>query len=105
MTLDGGWGLIIAGLLCAVVAGAAALIWRHVDNAQATADEARKEVIALLKEMHKFKEEHLRFETYVANTYARLSGVERMEATISATMVRFETKLDTLLEHRSSHHG
>lgn len=105
MTLDGGWALIIAGLLCAVVAGASALVWRHVDNAQKTADEAHESLSDLTKEMHRQKEESLRFETHVANTYARLLGVERMETNIFAVMARFETKLDTLLEYRSTHHG
>lgn len=105
MTLDGGWALIIAGVLVALITGGGALIWRHVDNAQTTADEARKEVIDTLKEIHRFKEESLRFETYVEKTFARVSGVERMETILSATMVRFETKLDALIGHRSQHHG
>jgi len=105
MTLDGGWALIIAGILVLIVGGASALIWRHVDNAQNDANEARKEVIDLLKEMHRFKEESLRFETYVEKTFARVSGVERMETILSATMVRFETKLDSLIGHRVPNHG
>lgn len=105
MTLDGGWALIIAGVLVLVLGGACALIWRHVDNAQKAADEAHTAIAEMTKDMHRQKEESLRFETHVANTYARLLGVERMETNIFAVMARFETKLDTLLEYRGTHHG
>jgi len=105
MTLDGGWALIIAGLLVLVLGGVGALIWRHVDNAQAAANAAHTAIDELTKDMHRQKEESLRFETHVANTYARLLGVERMETNIFAVMARFETKLDTLLEYRGNHHG
>ncbi len=105
MTLDGGWALIIAGVLVLIVGGASALIWRHVDNAQKTADAAHEALAGLTRDMHRQKEESLRFETHVANTYARLLGVERMETNIFAVMARFETKLDTLLEYRSHPHG
>lgn len=98
MTLDGGWALIISGILVLIMGGVGVLIWRHVDNAQADADEA-------ISALHKLKEDHLRFETHVANTYARLSGVERMETNLFAVMARFETKLDSLLEYRSHPHG
>jgi hypothetical protein len=98
MTLDGGWGLIIAGLLCAVVTAAGALIWRHVDNAQKDAEKAIEETMAL-------NVNFLQFQTHVAETYARILGVERMETNIFAVMSRFETKLDKLLENRSQHHG
>lgn len=98
MTLDGGWALIISGLLVLIAGGGGALIWRHVDNAQADAAKA-------LEELNAFKLESLRFQTHVAETYARTSGVERMESMLSATMVRFETKLDALIGHRTSNHG
>ncbi len=105
MTMDGGWALIISGVLVLILGGGGALIWRHVDNAQKKADAAHEALAELTKEMHRQKEESLRFETHVANTYARLLGVERMETNIFAVMARFETKLDTLLEYRSNHHG
>lgn len=97
MTLDGGWALIISGLLVLVLGGVGVLVWRHVDNAQEDAEKA-------LEELNAFKLESLRFQTHVAETYARLAGVERMETNIFAVMSRFETKLDTLLEHRSQKH-
>lgn len=105
MSLDGGWALIISGILVLVMGGASALIWRHVDNAQDAADKARDEADKVNDELTAFKMESLRFQTHVAETYARLSGVERMETNIYATMVRFETKLDALLENRNLNHG
>jgi hypothetical protein len=98
MTLDGGWALIISGVLVLFLTGVSVLVWRHVDNAQEDAKKALEEIMAL-------KMEFLRFQTHVAETYARLSGVERMETNIFAVMARFEAKLDTLLESRSAHHG
>lgn len=97
MTLDGGWALIISGVLILFLSGVAVLVWRHVDNAQADADKALEETTAT-------KMEFLRFQTHVAETYARLSGVERMETNIFAVMARFEAKLDTLLENRGTRH-
>ncbi|SIO58434.1 hypothetical protein [Paraburkholderia phenazinium] len=105
MTLDGGWGLIIAGMLVLIVGAVGTLIWRHVDNAQKSASEAHEALARLAEKVHAQKEDSLRFETHVANTYARLLGVERMETNIFAVMARFETKLDTLLEYRSNNHG
>lgn len=97
MTLDGGWALIISGVLVLFLSGVAVLVWRHVDNAQEDADKALEENTAT-------KMEFLRFQTHVAETYARTSGVERMETNIFAVMARFETKLDTLLENRGTRH-
>lgn len=98
MTIDAGVATIISGVLVLFLTGVGVLIWRHVDNAKNVADKA-------VEENNAIKMEFLRFQTHVAETYARLSGVERMETNIFAVMARFETKLDTLLEFRSGHHG
>src|SRR5580700_10479321 len=99
------WAGIIGSLVLAAVAGASALIWRHVDNAQKEgegakerADAAHEEVQKVLGELHNEQVERLKFERHVAETYARTSGVERMETNIFAVMNRFETKLDKVLE-------
>lgn len=101
MTLDGGWALIISGVLVLFLTGVAILVWRHVDNAQADAKEA-------IAELHRVKEAGMRFETHVAENYARLTGVERMETNLNAGMQRVEGKLDSLITSlietmRSSH--
>jgi len=103
MTLDGGWALIIAGVLVLVMGGAGALIWRHVDNAQDEGEEANKAVAAVSLALHAEQVERLKFERHVAETYARTSGVERMETNIFAVMNRFETKLDKVLESSMTH--
>lgn len=105
MTLDGGWGLIIAGILCAIVTAAGALIWRHVDNAQKAADEAGEKSVKLLEELNAHKMEALRFEKHVAETYARITGVERMETNINNILARMEVKIDVLKDQRATHHG
>lgn len=105
MTLDGGWALIISGILVLVLSGVGVLVWRHVDNAQEAAEYAQTSAAKVLEELNAHKLESLRFERHVAETYARTSGVERMESMLSATMVRFETKLDALIGNRSQHHG
>lgn len=98
MTLDGGWALIISGVLVLFLSGVAVLVWRHVDNAQEDAQKA-------IDEIHALKEEFLQFQTHVAEKYARVSGVERMETNIFAVLARLEAKIDGLNGQRNSHHG
>lgn len=90
MSLDGGWALIISGFAVLIVGGAAALIWRHVDNAQAEADAARSETAAL-------RTEFLTYKAHVAENYTPIRAAERMETSIFAVITRLEGKVDRLL--------
>ena len=103
MTLDGGWALIIAGVLVLIMGAAGTLIWRHVDNAQEAGDEAKEAAEKVATALHLEQIERLKFERHVAETYARTSGVERMETNIFAVMNRFESKLDKVLESSIAH--
>jgi hypothetical protein len=104
MTLDGGWALIISGVLVLVMGGVGTLIWRHVDNARDSGDEAQKSAAKVLEDLNFHKMESLRFQTHVAETYARITGVERMENNINNILARMEVKLDTLKDQKSGFH-
>lgn len=105
MTLDGGWALIISGVLVLIMGGVGVLIWRHVDNAQQAGDAAAEKVVKLLEELNAHKMEALRFEKHVAETYARITGVERMETNINNILARMEVKIDVLKDKGLFNHG
>ena len=94
MTLDGGWALIISGVLCVVLGGVGTLIWRHVDSAQDTATEA-------MHHAHKIETEFLRYKAHVAENYAPRPSMERMEESIYAVISRLETKIDRIIDHHN----
>lgn len=90
------WALVTSGVLVTVVTGVGILIWKHVDNAAGNAIKA-------LEGLHLMQISGLEYQTHVAETYARLSGVERMESGVFAVLNRLEAKVDKLQERGVAH--
>lgn len=105
MTLDGGWGLIIATVVGVVLVWVGTLVSGHFSNAKEKGEGAHERVDALISRVDEFERDYLRSQTKVAETYARISGVERMETNIFAVLARLEAKIDDMKQQGAPHHG
>lgn len=56
MTLDGGWGAIIASVVLVLLSGIGIVIWSHLENAQKDAQEALKLCREVRVELLEYKE-------------------------------------------------
>jgi hypothetical protein len=105
MTLDGGWGLIIATVVGVMLVWIGNLISGHFSNAKEKGDGAHERVDALNQRVDEFERDYLRSQTKAAETFARISGVERMETNIFAVLARLEAKIDDMKPQGATHNG
>lgn len=98
MTLDGGWGLIIATIVGVLLVWVGNLVTGHFSNATSKGDDAHQRIDDVNERIDVNEKEFLRFQTHVAETYARVPGIERMENNIFAALNRLEAKVDKLQE-------
>lgn len=98
MTMDGGWGLIIATVVGVVLVWIGNLTVKHFDNSEDKADSAGDRVNALEKEF-------LKYQAHVAENYQKIETANRMEEKIFGVLARVEAKVDDLRNERSQHHG
>jgi hypothetical protein len=98
MTLDGGWGLIIATVVGVMLVWVGNLIAGHFNNSKEKGDGAHERIDGLNERIEVNEREFLRFQTHIAETYARVPGIERMENNIFAVLNRLEAKVDKLQE-------
>jgi len=93
MTLDGGWGLIIATVVGVVLVWIGNLIAKHFGNSEDSADEAHVRINTLTDKVAELAMDQLRHQRHVAENYVKQSVFERLEA-----------KIDRLLERGGVHH-
>lgn len=105
MTLDGGWGLIIASVVTVVLMWIGNLVGGHFSNSKEKGEGAHDRIDGLESRVNEFEKDYLRSQTKVAETYARISGVERMETNIFAVLARLEAKIDDMKNAGATHHG
>lgn len=96
MTLDGGWGLIIATVVGVLLVWIGNLIGGHFNNSKEKGDGAHERIDLLVERGEQLERDFLKYQTIAANEFARLSGVERMETNIFAALNRLEQKVDKL---------
>jgi pyruvate-formate lyase-activating enzyme len=96
MTLDGGWGLIIATVIGVVLVWLRDIAVKHFSNGEddiKAAHEKIKEQEVFLRDIAL---QFQRYQTHVAENYAKIPAVERMETNIYSVMRRIEEKIDRL---------
>lgn len=98
MTLDGAWGLIIATVVGVVLVWVGNMAGGLFNHSKEKGDGAHVRIDELTERVDVFEKESLRFHTHVAETYARVPGIERMENNIFAALNRLESKVDKLQE-------
>lgn len=96
MTLDGGWGLIIAAIVSVLLVWVGNIVGKLFSSTKEKGDGAHARIDELTERVDVFEKESLRFHTHVAETYARVPGIERMENNIFAALNRLEAKVDKL---------
>lgn len=99
MTLDGGWGLIIATMIGVLMTWLGGLVVKHFSNNEEAADGAHSAVKELDKRVTALQIDQLEYKAYMAEHYAKIAQLERMESTIFAVMQRIEQKVDRLQEN------
>ena len=105
LTWDGG-GSVLAGSF-----GAVFLLWignlvlKHFNNNEDASAAAHERISVLDRRVDDFERDYLKSQTKIAETYARISGVERMETNIFAVLARLEQKIDDMKNAGGNHHG
>jgi hypothetical protein len=104
MTLDNGWALIIATVIGVVLVWVGNLVGKHFDNTEGDNDQAHKKIekiFELIAETNKAiaaqQLESSKYQTHVAENYARITMVERLETNLFSVVTRLEQKVDELL--------
>lgn len=106
MTLDGGWGLIIATIVGVVLVWVGNLASGHFGHATSKGDTAHARVDALAEQVDVNEKEFLRFQTHVAENYAKHAQMERLENNIFSALTRLEVKVDGVKDKlNGDHHG
>ena|SRR5271167_3789272 len=98
MTLDNGWALIIATVIGVVLVWGGQLVTKHWGNAEDGTNEAHHKIEDILKAIANLRSDFQRYQTHVAENYAKIPAIERMESNIFAAIARIEAKIDKLQE-------
>ena len=93
MTMDGGWGLIIATVIGVVLVWIGNIATKHFSNNEDAADAAHRRINELSDKVADIAMDQLRHQRYVAENYVKQPVFERLEA-----------KIDRLLERGGIHH-
>jgi chromosome segregation ATPase len=106
MTLDGGWGLIIATVIGVVMVWIGTLVQGHFGHASTKGESAHARVDDLEEQVTVNEKEFLRFQTHVAENYAKHAQMERLENNIFSALTRLEVKVDGVKDKlNGDHHG
>lgn len=95
MTMDGGWGLILATVIGVVLVWIGGMVAKHFGNSEQAADGAHTRINDLSDKLANLAMDLLKHQRYVSDNYVKISAFERLES-----------KLDRALErHSGDHHG
>jgi hypothetical protein len=89
MTMDGGWGLILATVIGVVLVWIGNMAAKHFGNSEEAADGAHDRINELSDKLANLAMDLLKHQRYVAENYAKTTALERIES-----------KLDRLLERQ-----
>jgi hypothetical protein len=101
MTLDGGWGYILSTVLGVVLMWIGGLVSGHFRGIKRGSDDSHERIDQSNERVDQLEREFLKYQTHAADTFARISGVERMETNIFAVLARLEHKVDNVLKQGS----
>lgn len=104
MTLDGGWGLIIATIVGVVLVWIGNMASGHFGNAAKRGETAHTRLDDLAEQVEVNEKEFLRFQTHVAENYAKHAQMERLENNIFSALTRLEVKVDGVKDKLNGDH-
>lgn len=96
MTLDGGWGLIIATVVGVVLVWLGNMAGKHFGNTEDDFETAREHIEELFTLHRDLALQFQRYQTHVAENYVKIPAMERMETNLYNAMSRIEVKIDRL---------
>jgi hypothetical protein len=105
MTWDSGGAILLGSFGTVVLIWIGNLVVKHFTNNEDAAEKAHERINVLDRRVDDFERDYLRSQTKAAETYARISGVERMETNIFAVLARLEQKIDDMKSQGVTHHG
>lgn len=103
MTWDSGGAILLGSFITVCLIWIGNLVVKHFTNNEDASAEAHTRINKLDDRVDSFEREFLRSQTENAKTYARISGVERMETSIFAVLTRLEEKIDNIRNTGGSH--
>lgn len=103
MTWDSGGAILLGSFITVCLIWIGNLVVKHFTNNEDAAEGAHLRINALDERVDNFEREFLRSQTDNAKTYARISGVERMETSIFAVLTRLEEKIDNMRNAGGNH--
>jgi len=104
MTWDSGGAIILSTVIGVVLVWIGGMISKHFGNNEQTASEAHDKIDELDKRIVALDLAQRDFKTHVAEHYAKLAVIEKMEGAILAAMLRLEQKIDKMKDqHNGSH--
>lgn len=93
MTLDGGWGLILATVIGVVLVWIGNMAAKHFGNSEKDTDDAHAKIASMAKDIATVAMDLLKHQRYVAENYVPKQAFDRIEA-----------KLDRLIERQGNVH-
>ncbi|MGF6764073.1 chromosome segregation ATPase [Paraburkholderia sp. GAS33] len=104
MTWDGGLGLILATIVGVVLVWIGNMVTGHFGHASQKGETAHARLDALAEQVDVNEKEFLRFQTHVAENYAKHAQMERLENNIFSALTRLEVKVDGVKDKLNGDH-
>lgn len=98
MTWDSGGAIILSSVLAVIMVWVGNLVSKHWGNTESDTNEAHEKIEELLNAVGNLRSDFQKYQTHVAENYAKIPAIERMESNIFAAIARIEHKIDKLQE-------
>lgn len=96
MTWDSGGAIMLSSIITVILMWIGSLVSKHFGNTEQSSDKAHDRIAELAEVVEVHEREFLQYQKHVAETYARIASIERMESNIYASLLRLEAKMDKL---------
>ena len=98
MTWDSGGAIILSSVLAVIMVWIGNLVSKHWGNTESDTSEAHEKIEEILKAIASLRSDFQTYQTHVAENYAKIPEIHRMETNIFAAIARIEHKIDKLQE-------
>ncbi|MBU7436526.1 hypothetical protein [Paraburkholderia fungorum] len=106
MTWDSGGAILLGSFGTVVLIWIGNLVTGHFGHAAKKGDDAHDRIDGAVERMEVNEKEFLRFQTHVAENYAKQEQVVRLENNIFSALQRLEVKVDGVKDKlNGDHHG
>ena len=104
MTWDSGGAILVGSFGAVILVWIANMVVKHFSNTEDDAKDAHKRIDDLDEKCDVREKEFLRFQTHVAENYAKQEQMVRLENNIFSALTRLEVKVDGVKDKLSGDH-